>query len=304
MSLLSIDQLSREALQGLLQQARQMEAGRFARDSLQGKILIPLFFEPSTRTRLSFETAMLRLGGQVLSVPETGGLALAKGESLPDTIRVVSSFGDLLVMRHSTEAAVALADQYAAVPVINGGNGCDEHPTQALLDLYTITKEQGTIDGLNVGLVGDLKHARTMHSLAKGLTYYHVKLFLVSPEELRLPAACQQVVRGRRIPYIETPNLNEVIPELDVIYTVMLQHHRIADPQVVERLRRTYYCLTPELLARAKPTVTILHPLVRRDEVSPAVDHLPNAAYFRQARNGVFVRMALLEQMLGDGNLF
>ena len=301
MSLLSIDQLSKNTIGTLFQQAQHIELGNFDRETSSGKILIPLFFEPSTRTRLSFETAMLRLGGQVLPVPDTTGLAISKGESFQDTIRVVSACGDIIVMRHATESAVYLANEYSSAPIINGGNGCDEHPTQTLLDLYTIHKEKGTIDGLNVALVGDLKYARTMHSLVKGLSYYQVTIFLISPEELRLPAQLREVLRQRQVPFIETPNLLEVLGELDVIYIVMLHHHRIPDQSVVERLQREYYRITPDLLTQAKPDVTILHPLVRREEVASEVDALPNAAYFRQAQNGIVVRMALLYQMLkGD----
>jgi len=301
MSLLSIDQLSKNTIGALFQQVQHIALGNFDRETSSGKILIPLFFEPSTRTRLSFETAMLRLGGQVLPVPDTIGLAISKGESLQDTIRVVSAFGDIIVMRHATESAVYLASEYASVPIINGGNGCDEHPTQTLLDLYTIQKEKGTIDGLNVALVGDLKHARTMHSLVKGLSYYQVTVFLISPEELRLPEQLREVLCQRQVTFIETPNLQEILRELDVIYLVMLQHHRIPDPATVVRLQREYYRITPDLLTHAKPDVTILHPLVRREEVAPEVDALPNAAYFRQAQNGIVVRMALLYQMLkGD----
>lgn len=298
MSLLSIDHISKDKITALFKLAQDIESGNFDRETARGKILIPLFFEPSTRTRLSFETAMLRLGGQILPVPATTDLAISKGESLRDTIRVISAFGDIIVMRHPTESAVYLADQCSSVPVINGGNGCDEHPTQTLLDLYSIQKEKGKIEGLNIALVGDLKHARTMHSLIKGLSYYDVTLFLISPQELRAPDELYDLVQQRNVSLIETSDLHKAIPKLDVIYIVMLQHHRISDPKVVERLQRQYYRITPELLKIAKPDVTILHPLVRRAEVSPEVDNLPNAAYFRQAQNGIVVRMALLSQML------
>lgn len=298
MSLLSIDQLSKDKINSLFKLARDMDSGNFDKNAAHGKILIPLFFEPSTRTRLSFETAMLRLGGKVLPVPETSGLAISKGESFQDTIRVISSFGDIIVMRHPEESAVYLADKYSSVPIINGGNGCDEHPTQTLLDLYSIQKEKGSIEQLNIALVGDLKHARVMHSLIKGLAYYDVKLFLISQEELHMPEEYSELLHQRNVSYSETSDLHKVLGELDVIYIVMLQHHRISDPQVVERLKQQYYRITPDLLKLAKPDVIILHPLVRREEVSPEVDHLPNAAYFRQAKNGVFVRMALLSQML------
>jgi aspartate carbamoyltransferase len=205
-------------------------------------------------------------------------------------------------MRHPDEEALYLADNYATIPVINAGNGCDEHPTQTLLDLYTIEQEKGTIDGLKIALVGDLKHARTMHSLARGLALFQVTLFLVSPAELRLPESLRTLLDQQSSPYIETADLSEVLGELDVIYIVMLQHHRIPDHHVVERLQQEYYRLTPDLLRHAKPDMILLHPLVRRDEVSPDVDRLPHAAYFRQARNGIVVRMALIEHILQGGS--
>ncbi len=298
MSLLRMKQLSKAQLASLFATAQDMENGHFDKTAAQGKILIPLFFESSTRTRLSFETAMLRLGGQVLPVPETSGLAVAKGESFRDTITVISSFGDILVIRHPEESAIYRADDYSSVPVINGGNGCDEHPTQTLLDLYTIQKEKGQIDGLTVGLIGDLKHARVMHSLLRGLALYDVRLMLISPPELRMPADVLSLPGDRNVTWHETENVQEVLPELDVMYLVMLQHHRITDSQIVERLKRQYYRITPDVLKGAKPDVIVLHPLVRRDEVAVEVDDLPNAAYFRQAENGVFVRMALLSHLL------
>ena len=297
-SLLSIDQLSRQEIETLLKHAQDMEHGNYDREAARRKILIPLFFESSTRTRLSFETAMLRLGGHVLNVPDMSELALSKGESFQDTIRVVSGFGDLLVLRHAEDAAVYLAEKYASVPVINAGNGCDEHPTQTLLDLYTMYKEKKRIDGLHVALVGDLMHARAIHSLIKGLSHYRITLFLVSPSELRAPKPLCDLLRDRGVSFVEVRNLEEVIWEVDVIYTVMLQHHRINDAETVKRLRRDYYRITPELIRSGKRDLTILHPLVRREEVAVEVDDLPNAAYFRQAKNGVFVRMALICDML------
>lgn len=296
-SLLSIEQCSRPMLDRLFHAAQRMAAGEVDQEIARGKILIPLFFEPSTRTRLSFETAMLRLGGQILPMPDISALSVAKGESFQDTIRVMSSFGDVLVIRHTEESAVYRAREHADIPVINGGNGCDEHPTQTMLDLYTIQQELGRIDGLHIALVGDLKHARTMHSLAKGLSRYAVTLALISPEELRLPAEICQLLQQRGVAYTEQTDLSAVIGTLDVLYIVMLQHHRIADQQVVERLQRQYYRITPHLLQAAPPHVRILHPLVRQHEVATEVDALPNAAYFRQARNGIVVRMALLSQI-------
>jgi aspartate carbamoyltransferase catalytic subunit len=296
-SFLSIEQLSRKALTRVFHHARNMQAGVFNRQAAMGKILIPLFFEPSTRTRLSFETAILRLGGQVLPVPVTNALSTSKGESLPDTIRVISGFGDILVMRHADAAALYLAGQYASIPIINCGNGCDEHPTQTLLDLFTIEHYKGTIDGLSIGLVGDLKYARTMHSLAQGLSQYQVRLNLVSPEELRLPASIRQKLQCE---VLETSDLREVLGELDVLYIVMLQHHRIVDPILKQHLKAEYYRLTPDTLRHAKPDMILLHPLVRQEEVSVEVDALPHAVYFEQAQNGVFVRMALIDLILRE----
>lgn len=302
-SLLNMDQLSRQQIECLLKHAQEMEHGNYDREAARRKILVPLFFEPSTRTRLSFETAMLRLGGQTLHVPHLNDLAVSKGESFQDTIRVVSGFGDIIVLRHADDAAVYFAEKYSIVPIINGGNGCDEHPTQTLLDLYTIYKEKKQIDGLNIALVGDLKHARTMHSLIKGLSHYRITLFLISPHELRAPKPLLELLRERNVSFIESRSLEKVIWEVDVIYTVMLQHHRIKEPDTLERLRHEYYRITPEMLKSGKQNVSILHPLVRMSEVAVEVDDLPNAAYFRQAQNGVFVRMALLHRML-NGTLF
>ena len=200
MSLLSIDQLTKDDLASLFEHTHDIEQGNYDCEAARRKILVPLFLESSTRTRLSFETAMLRLGGQVLQVPNVGELAISKGESLEDTIRVVSSFGDILVIRTAQDSAVYLAEEYASVPVINGGNGCDEHPTQTLLDLYTIHKEKGRLEKLNIALVGDLKHARTMHSLIKGLSHYDVTLFLISPKELRIPNTLREILQERKAP--------------------------------------------------------------------------------------------------------
>lgn len=294
-ALIRINQLSRRAIAEIFQRAREIAAGRFDRQAAAGKILIPLFFEPSTRTRLSFETAMLRLGGQVLPVPATEHLATSKGESLRDTLRVISRFGDLLVMRHADEQAVQIAAEVASIPVINGGNGCDEHPTQALLDLFTIEQRKGAIDGLTIGLVGDLKHARTMHSLASALAQYRITAVFVSPEDLRMPPAIRQQFSGE---VIETSELQAVLGRLDVLYIVMLQHHRIPDPVTRERLKASYYRLTPEFLRDARPEMILLHPLVRQEEVAVAVDDLPHAVYFEQAANGIVVRMALLDMLL------
>lgn len=299
--LVSMDQLRREDVEVIFRRAQDLETNLFPlpREKFSNRVLAPLFFEPSTRTRLSFEVAMLRLGGQVLKLPEIHDLSLSKGETLEDTLRVLGAYADLIVLRHSTEEAVELACRYSPVPIINAGNGCDEHPTQALLDLYTIQKEKGRIDGLKIAVVGDLKHARTIHSLLKGLAKFKADVFLVSPSELRAPEALLKKFEDQGLTYLETPDIQSVLGEADVLYTVMLQHHRIPDPQTVEQLKKRYYVIDRKLVQQAKPDLIILHPMVRRDELPPEVDELPQAAYFRQVKNGVSVRMALLDLMLG-----
>lgn len=299
--LVSMDQFQREDIEAVFRRTQELEANLFPVDKEKfcQLILASLFFEPSTRTRLSFETAMLRLGGQVLKVPDLDNLSLSKGESLEDTIRVLGAYANILILRHPSEEALDVACRYSSVPVINAGNGCDEHPTQALLDLYTIQKEKGSIDGLKIAVVGDLKHARVVHSLLKGLTKFKVNLWLVSPPELKVPEPFLKKFEEQNIDYVETPDIESVMGEVDILYVVMLQHHRIADPHQVEQLKRKYYVINRELIQKGKSNLLILHPMVRREELSPEVDELPQAAYFRQVKNGVSVRMALLSLMLG-----
>lgn len=300
--LVSMDQFRREDLEVIFKRTQDLEANLFSidREKFSKMVLASLFFEPSTRTRLSFEVAMLRLGGQVLKLPEIQDLSLSKGESLEDTIRVLGAYANLIVIRHPTEEAIELACQCSPVPIINAGDGCDEHPTQALLDLYTIQKEKGSIDGLKIAVVGDLKHARTVHSLLKGLVKFKVELLLVSPPELETPEPLLKRLEDQGLKYLQTPDIQRIIEDADVLYIVMLQHHRISNPLKVKQLKKMYYVIDRKLIRQAKRDLIILHPMVRQDELPPEVDDLPQAAYFRQVKNGVNVRMALLSLMLGE----
>ena len=265
-----------------------------------GKILATLFFEPSTRTRLSFESAMLSLGGKVLGFSSAGSSSAAKGESVADTIRTVSCYSDLIAMRHPKEGAPLVAAEHALVPVINAGDGGHNHPTQTLTDLLTIHREKGRFDRLTVGLCGDLKFGRTVHSLAAAMSRYPgVRFVLISPVELKLPRYVKEEhLKKTGIPYVQSASLEEVMPELDILYMTRVQRERFFNEEDYLRLRDSYI-LTPEKLRGAKPDLCILHPLPRVNEISVAVDRDPRACYFRQVRYGKFIRMALILKMLG-----
>ncbi len=266
-------------------------------DELRGKVLATLFFEPSTRTRLSFEAAMLRLGGCVLSVSEAKSTSASKGESLHDTIKTVEGYADAIVLRHPEVGAAEVAARATAKPVLNAGDGAGEHPTQSLLDLYTIRKEQGCVDGLTISLVGDLKHGRTVHSLATLLSQYPVSFLFVSPPALRMPREVVERAQAKGISVRETDDLGLALVQSDVVYMTRIQRERFADPVEYDRLKDAYV-LTRATLGKAKPSITVMHPLPRVNEISTDVDDLPGAAYFRQSANGVPVRMALLALLL------
>ncbi len=262
-------------------------------------VLATLFFEPSTRTRLSFETAMHRLGGQVITVADPRSSSAAKGESLADTVRTVEQYADVIVLRHPVVGSAQEAADAVHVPVLNAGDGAGQHPTQALLDLYTLRRERGQVDGLHIALVGDLKHGRTVHSLVEGLAHYDVRLTFVSPPALAMPAEMTSALRERGVDVVETDDLAATAAEADVLYVTRIQRERFADPDEYQQLKGVYR-VDADLLAHAKAGLTIMHPLPRVDEISPEVDDYPGAAYFRQATNGVFVRMALLALVLGE----
>ena len=265
-----------------------------------GKILATLFFEPSTRTRLSFESAMLSLGGQVLGFSSAASSSASKGESVADTIRVVSAYCDIIAMRHPKEGAPLVATQHSLVPVINAGDGGHNHPTQTLTDLITIHKEKGHFDNLTIGFCGDLKFGRTVHSLVAAMSRYTgVRFVFVSPEELKLPRYVkEQYIKSKNIPYTQSTSLEEVMPELDILYMTRVQKERFFNEEDYLRLK-DMYILTPDKLANAKEDLRILHPLPRVNEISMAVDEDPRACYFKQAQNGRYIRMALIMKLLG-----
>jgi len=299
--LLSTQTLSREAIELIIAQASTFEAQcqeKRKLDVLEGYILATLFYEPSTRTRLSFETAMHRLGGDVISVAEaTKSSSAKKGETIADATRVIAGYADVIVQRHPRPYSAEEAAEGATVPVINAGDGSHEHPTQALLDLYTIAKERGQIDSLRIALVGDLRYGRTVHSLAYALANFDVQLTLVSPPALKMSAQIVDEVRSD-IPVIESDDLASALERCDVAYVTRIQKERFDDPADYEALKASYQ-IDRSLVKRTNPEATLMHPLPRVNEIAPEVDQLPNAAYFRQATNGVWARMAILALVLG-----
>ena len=265
-----------------------------------GKILATLFFEPSTRTRLSFESAMLSLGGQVLGFSSASSSSAAKGESVSDTIRTVSCYSDIIAMRHPKEGAPLVASRHSLVPIINAGDGGHNHPTQTLTDLLTIHREKGRFDDLTIGLCGDLKFGRTVHSLIKTMARCkNIRFVLISPEELRVPDyIVKDVLEANGIPYQETRSLEESMSELDILYMTRVQKERFFNEEDYVRLKNSYI-LTKEKMDLAKPDMAVLHPLPRVNEIALDVDDDPRAAYFEQVQNGVYVRMALIMTLLG-----
>jgi len=269
-------------------------------DKCRRKKLATLFFEPSTRTRLSFEAAMMELGGNVLGFSEANSSSAAKGESVADTIQTVCCYADIIAMRHPKEGAPYVAIQRATAPIINAGDGGHNHPTQTLTDLLTIHREMGRLDNLTIGMCGDLKFGRTVHSLLNAMSRYTgIKFVLISPEELRIPEYLkEEVLLKKDVPYVETTDLEAVMPELDILYMTRVQRERFFNEADYIRLKDSYI-LTPEKLSLAKPSMRVLHPLPRVNEISVAVDNDPRAAYFRQALNGKYIRMALILSLLG-----
>lgn len=277
--------------------AAQLTKGERIR-TLDGKLLATVFYEPSTRTRLSFEAAMQRLGGGVISVAEAKtASSVAKGETLPDTIRTIANYADAIVLRHPDIGAAQIAADAASVPILNAGDGAGEHPTQALLDLYTIRAEKKTIDGLRIALVGDLKNGRTVHSLARALSLFKVDFSFVAPAALSMPTEVSDYLRERDFIVEETNDLARTLQKADVVYMTRVQKERFADQKQYEKMKN-FFILTADLVKNAKENLLVMHPLPRVDEITTDVDALPNAAYFRQAKNGVYIRMALLAQVL------
>ena len=285
----------------LLNVADEIAADRKAYSQVcQGKTLATLFYEPSTRTRLSFEAAMVNLGGSVLGFASADSSSAAKGESVADTIRVVSGYADICAMRHPKEGAAFQASRYSWIPVINAGDGGHQHPTQTLTDLMTIRRRRKQLGHITIGLCGDLKFGRTVHSLIKSLARYEgVKFILISPEELRAPDyIVEDALWDKGVPFVEAEDMEMVMEQLDILYMTRVQKERFFNEEDYIRLKDTYI-LTPEKLEKAKPDMAVLHPLPRVNEISTDVDQDPRAAYFEQAHNGVYVRMALIMMLLG-----
>lgn len=299
--ILSVNQFDRDDLEYIFAVAHEMEemvrrVGTF--DLLKGKILANLFYEPSTRTSSSFTSAMERLGGSVIPISEVRYSSIAKGESLPDTVRSLECYADVIVLRHPEVGSAAVAARYARKPVINAGDGVGEHPTQALTDIFTIREELERLDGLTVTMVGDLRFGRTVHSLARLLTLYNVKLNYVSPEILSMPPEIMAEVRAKGIPQAEYTAIEPVIENSDVLYITRVQKERFDDQDTYESVKNAFV-VTPEVMRRAKENMIVMHPMPRVGEISMDVDDDPRAAYFRQMEYGLYIRMALLAMVLG-----
>lgn len=296
-SLVSINDISRDEILHILDLAADFEADPTQR-LLYGKVVATLFFEPSTRTRLSFESAINRLGGRVIGFSDAQATSVSKGETLHDTIKVISNYCDMIVMRHPIEGAARYAAEVASVPVINAGDGANQHPTQTLLDLYSIAKTQGSIDGVNIMMVGDLKYGRTVHSLLQALSHFKATFTFVSPAELQMPTEYKMFLYERGIPYYETTDIMERIESCDIMYMTRVQRERFSDTMQYERVKNAYI-LKNEMLINTKPTMRILHPLPRVSEIDLAVDDNDKAYYFQQTKNGVYARMAAMIHLLG-----
>ena len=301
--IISVKQFKREDLEYIFGVAHEMRGmvervGTF--DLLKGKILANLFYEPSTRTSSSFTAAMERLGGSVIPINEVRYSSVSKGESLPDTIRTLECYADVIVLRHPETGSAAIAAKAARKPVINAGDGIGEHPTQALLDTFTIFEELsgGSVDGMTVTMLGDLKYGRTVHSLARLLSLFNVRINYVSPEILRMPREVMEEVDAKGIPQAEFPTLTDVLPETDVLYVTRVQKERFEDPAEYEKVKGAYV-IDPEIMKAAKQEMIVMHPLPRVGEISADFDDDPRAAYFRQMEYGLYVRMALLAMVLG-----
>ena len=296
--IVSIQDFSREEINYILEKSQAMEPlATKGSDMLKGKILATLFFEPSTRTRLSFEAAMLKLGGSTIGFADAEIASVRKGENLADTIRTVENYANVIALRHPLEGAAKLAAEFSKVPILNGGTGAEEHPTQALMDLYTIKKEKEKIDGLKIAMLGDLRYGRTVHSLAYALSLYDIELYLISPESLRMRREVIRAVKNR-ISIFEDKSLEQIIPQIDVLYVTRIQKERFPDPAEYVKVKGIYR-ISLETLRNARKDLILLHPLPRLDEIAPEVDSKPQARYFQQVWNGIVVRMALLALVLG-----
>ena len=296
-SLVSINDYTKKEWISLLDLAEEFEKNP-RQNILENYVVATLFFEPSTRTRLSFESAATRLGAKIVGFTDSSSSSVKKGESLNDTILTVSNYSDIIVMRHPREGSARFASEISPIPIINAGDGANQHPTQTLLDLYSIRKTQGTLDNLNIVFIGDLKYGRTVHSLVIALCEFNTTFHLVSPFELKLPSHIKQHIKNNNLKYYQYTELNEVIPKADILYMTRIQKERFLDPIEYEKMKNAYV-LKNSMLEKAKDNLRILHPLPRVNEITIDVDANPKAYYFQQALNGVYVRQALLASILG-----
>ena len=296
-SLISIRDFTKEEILHILETAKEFEQNP-VQDFLTGKVIASLFFEPSTRTRLSFETAVNRLGARVIGFSDASNTSQSKGETLKDTIKMVNNYVDMIIMRHPLEGSSRYASEVADVPVVNAGDGANQHPSQTLLDLYSILQTQGTLDGLTINMVGDLKYGRTTHSLLQAMSHFKTKFVFTAPEELKMPKEYKEFLDSKGIEYIETASLEEHLNNCDILYMTRVQQERFTDPIEYERVKDCY-SLDAEMLANVKENMKILHPLPRVNEISQDVDETPYAYYFKQAENGLYVRMAIISYLLG-----
>jgi aspartate carbamoyltransferase catalytic subunit len=296
-SLVSIDDINTDEVLKILDDAAEFEK-KPVQKLLEGKVIATLFFEPSTRTRLSFESAINRLSGKIVGFSDAGVSSVSKGETLHDTIKMVSNYSDLIVMRHPIEGSARYASEISSVPVINAGDGANQHPTQTLLDLYSIRKTQGTLDNLNIFMVGDLKYGRTVHSLMMAMSRWNTTFNFISPEELKMPEEFKLYLENLGLKYYEHLDFTDIISRADIIYMTRVQKERFSDPIEYEKVKNVYV-LKNSMLANTKPNMRILHPLPRVNEIHTDVDKNPKAYYFEQALNGVYTRQAILCSLLG-----
>jgi len=296
-SLVSINDFNLEERTGILKLAAEFEQNP-RQDILKDYVVATLFFEPSTRTRLSFESAASRLGAKVIGFTDAASSSVKKGESLKDTILTVSNYSDIIVMRHPKEGSARYASEVSPVPIINAGDGSNQHPTQTMLDLYSIQKTQGKLNGLEIAFVGDLKYGRTVHSLVIALCDYNTTFHLISPQELKLPSYVKQHIKDRKLEYHQYTELEEALPKVDILYMTRIQKERFSDPIEYEKVKNAYI-LENKMLESARENLKVLHPLPRVNEINENVDGNLKAYYFQQAQNGVYVRQALLSSILG-----
>ena len=296
-SLISIGDFSKDEILHILDVAKEFEKNR-EQNFLAGKVIACLFFEPSTRTRLSFEAAVNRLGARVIGFPDSRNTSVSKGETLEDTIKIVSNYVDMIVMRHPMEGAAEIAAKVSPVPVVNAGDGSNQHPTQTLLDMYSIMQTQGRLDGLTINMVGDLKYGRTVHSLSEAMSDFSPKYVFTAPDDLKMPSKYLEYLNSKHIPYEETASLEEHLNDCDILYMTRVQQERFPSKEDYDKVKDVYE-LYASMLSGVKPNMKILHPLPRVTEIATDVDDTPYAYYFQQARNGMYVRMAVISYLLG-----